>query len=201
MDSEAHRRTVRTVCPFDCWDACGMLAEVEGDRLVGLAGDPDHPISRGTLCSRTYRYPDRVESAERIRTPMRRSGDRFVPVSWDEALTEIVSHLARLRETAATRSILHVQSSGSMGVLKRLSARFWNLLGGVTVAEGDFCLGAGKTALELQLGDYRPHEWDDLRASRLVVLWGRDPLISGPHRMQFLKEAREAMIPSARSEM
>ncbi|MFN8549324.1 MAG: molybdopterin-dependent oxidoreductase [Candidatus Eisenbacteria bacterium] len=192
MTPESDRRTVRTVCPLDCWDACGMLAEVQGQRLLRLSGDPDHPISRGTLCARTYRYPDRVESGERILSPMRRVGDRFVPTSWDEALAEIVSHLERLRREGATQSILHVQSSGSMGVLKRLSARFWNLLGGVTVAEGDFCLGAGKTALEMQLGDYRPHDWDDLRAAKLVLLWGRDPLISGPHRMQFLKEARDS---------
>jgi len=192
MTPESDRRTVRTVCPLDCWDACGMLAEVEGERLLRLTGDPSHPISRGTLCARTYRYPDRVESGERILSPMRRVGERFVPTSWDEALGEIVSHLERLRATRATRSILHVQSSGSMGVLKRLSTRFWNLLGGVTVAEGDFCLGAGKTALETQLGDYRPHDWDDICSSKLILLWGRDPLISGPHRMQFLKEARDA---------
>ena len=182
---------VRTVCPLDCWDACGMLAHVQDGRVTKLEGDPDHPIARGALCSRTYRYPARVDSPERILEPMRRVGGSFVQTSWDDALLEIVSRLDALRRERRTLSLLHVQSSGSMGVLKRLSSRFFKLLGGVTVAEGDFCLGAGKTALERQLGDYRPHAWDDCAKSRVILLWGRDPLISGPHRMQFLKEARE----------
>ena len=29
----------RSVCPFDCPDACGMLVEVEGGRAVGVRGD------------------------------------------------------------------------------------------------------------------------------------------------------------------
>ncbi|MBK8232633.1 MAG: molybdopterin-dependent oxidoreductase [Candidatus Eisenbacteria bacterium] len=182
---------VRTVCPLDCWDACGMVAEVVDGQVVKLDGDPDHPISRGTLCARTYRYPERAFSDERIVYPMRRRGSEFARVSWDEALDEIVGRLETLRAAGRTQAVFHFQSSGSMGVLKRLSARFWNLLGGVTVAEGDFCLGAGKTALEQQLGDYRPHAFDDVRNSRAIFLWGRDPLISGPHRMAFLKEARD----------
>lgn len=183
---------VRTACPLDCWDACSVLATVADGRVVKLEGDPSHPITRGVLCTRTYRYPERAQSEERLLQPMRRRGDRFEPGSWDEALTDISSRLEALRGTGRTRSILHVQSSGSMGVLKQLSQRFWNLVGGVTTAEGDFCLGAGKDALAAHLGDYRAHDWDDLVRSRLVVLWGRDPFVSGPHRARFLKEARDA---------
>ncbi|MBC7339760.1 MAG: hypothetical protein H5U04_07905, partial [Firmicutes bacterium] len=59
----------KTTCPFDCWDACGALAEVggrgavplDGDvtlhREVTLRGDPEHPFSRGTICGKLARYP------------------------------------------------------------------------------------------------------------------------------------------------
>lgn len=167
-----------------------MVATVEAGRVIRLEGDPNHPIGRGTLCARTYRYPERVYAGERILRPARRDGDRFVDATWDEALDAIAEELSNLRACARTHALLHVQSSGSMGVLKNLSARFWNLLGGVTVAEGDFCLGAAKSALVRHLGDYRAHEYDDIQNSRRVVLWGRDPFISGPHRALFLKEAR-----------
>lgn len=153
----------KTVCPLDCWDMCGIVATVAGTRVIRLDGDPEDPVARGKLCSRTYRYPDRAQSAERILQPMRRQPDGgWRAVSWDEALGEIAGRLDDLRRRQCTHSLLHVQSAGSMGVLKTLSARFWNLYGGVSVAEGDFCLGAGKTALTAQLGDYRSHDWDDL---------------------------------------
>mgnify|MGYP000375871864 CR=1 FL=1 len=187
-------RPVRTVCPLDCWDACGVLAHVQPEGptagKIKLEGDPDHPISQGRLCARTYAYPERAASPERITVPHLRRDGVLEPASWEVALSQLEDRLDRLRREGRTRSVLHVQSAGSMGVLKRLSARFWNLYGGVTEAEGDFCLGAGKDAMTNQLGDYRAHDWDDVERSRLVILWGRDPLVSGPHRLRFLQAAQ-----------
>lgn len=45
----ADTRTVPTVCPY-CAVGCGQLASVRGGKLVNLEGNPDSPISRGTLC-------------------------------------------------------------------------------------------------------------------------------------------------------
>lgn len=194
MPAPELRPPVRTVCPLDCWDACGILAHVqEGGPEAGkikIEGDPDHPIARGRLCARTYAYPERAASPDRITVPYLRRDGVLAPVSWAVAFSHIYARLDRMRREGRTRALLHVQSAGSMGLLKRLSARFWNLYGGVTEAEGDFCLGAGKDALTNQLGDYRAHDWDDVEQSRLVILWGRDPLVSGPHRLRFLQAAQ-----------
>src|SRR5262245_51946099 len=47
------RRIVRTMCPMNCHPTlCGMLVEVEDDRLIGVRGDPDNPDSQGFLCVR-----------------------------------------------------------------------------------------------------------------------------------------------------
>ena len=37
------RSTLRTTCNRDCPDACGIVATVEGGRVLTLAGDPEHP--------------------------------------------------------------------------------------------------------------------------------------------------------------
>ena len=42
-----NRRTIRTVCPRNCYCTCGMLATVEDGRLVGIEGDPGEPGHRG----------------------------------------------------------------------------------------------------------------------------------------------------------
>src|SRR5215208_1807790 len=84
--------TVRTVCPHDCPDQCSMLATVEDGRLIGVAGDPNHPFTRGFLCGKVASYEERVYSPERLLTPLRRVGPKgageFTPISWDEALDE-----------------------------------------------------------------------------------------------------------------
>ena len=181
----------KTVCPLDCWDMCGIVATVVGDRVMRLDGDPDDPVARGKLCSRTYRYPERAQASERILHPMKKERGQWRTATWEEALEEIAGRLASLRDAGRTHSVLQVQSAGSMGLLKTLSARFWNLFGGVSVAEGDFCLGAGKDALTAQLGDYRSHDWEDLLHSKLILLWGRDPFVSGPHRLGALRDAQK----------
>ena len=42
--------TVRTTCPRDCYDACGVLVALEDGRIKHVRGDPDHHVSRGKLC-------------------------------------------------------------------------------------------------------------------------------------------------------
>ncbi len=53
-------RIVYTSCTLDCPDGCGVLAHVRDNRVVKLAGHPDHEFTRGYLCAKTYKYPERV---------------------------------------------------------------------------------------------------------------------------------------------
>ena len=67
-------RTVKTACPLDCFDACGVVAEVDGDRIVRLRGDADHPFTRGALCKKVNGFlEDRQYSNERVTRPLRRT--------------------------------------------------------------------------------------------------------------------------------
>ncbi|NMA68024.1 MAG: hypothetical protein GX958_01210, partial [Desulfitobacterium sp.] len=40
----------RTVCPYDCPDTCGILAEVVDGKVVKVTGDPEHSFTQGSLC-------------------------------------------------------------------------------------------------------------------------------------------------------
>src|SRR5918993_2210690 len=97
-------KTIRAACPHDCPDTCAMLVTVEDGRAVRVAGDPAHPFTRGTLCTKVANYEQRTYSAERIQTPLRRTGakgeGRFERISWDEALDEIASRFGALAASA-----------------------------------------------------------------------------------------------------
>lgn len=182
--------TLRTVCNRDCPDACGLVATVEDGRLVRLGGDPSHPVTRGFLCSRTSQFPARQNSPERLTTPLLRSGGGFRPVSWEEAIAFAAERLLAIRAESGPAAILHYRSGGSLGLVKSVVDYFFELLGPVTVKRGDICSGAGDAAQEADFGDEESHDLFDLRHSRSILLWGKNPFVSNVHLLPFLKEAK-----------
>jgi thiosulfate reductase/polysulfide reductase chain A len=60
---------VRSTCSI-CQISCGILAHVDGEKVIKVEGDPDCPLSKGVLCSKglaslDYRYhPDRLQSPQ-----------------------------------------------------------------------------------------------------------------------------------------
>ncbi len=87
------RSTHHGACPHDCPDTCSMVFEVENGRLVGVRGNPDHPLTRGGLCVKLKDYEKRHHHPDRLLHPLRRNGPkgsgRFTRIGWDEALDEI----------------------------------------------------------------------------------------------------------------
>jgi thiosulfate reductase/polysulfide reductase chain A len=77
------------MCEQCVW-RCGVLAKVNGNRVVKLEGNPDHPHSRGKLCIRGQSGVMTAYDPDRIRIPLIRAGERgegkFRRASWDEAL-------------------------------------------------------------------------------------------------------------------
>jgi anaerobic selenocysteine-containing dehydrogenase len=55
-----------SICPF-CGVGCGLVAHTQGDRLVNVEGDPDHPINQGTLCSKGQAVMEVVTSPRRLK--------------------------------------------------------------------------------------------------------------------------------------
>ena len=92
----AGKRTAVSYCRI-CEPLCGTLVDVDGDTIVAVRGDPDHPSSRGYLCPKGAAMASVVHDPDRVRQPLR--GDRrggFVPVSWDDALTDIADRVRAL---------------------------------------------------------------------------------------------------------
>ena len=94
---------IRTTCPRDCYDACGVLVKIAGDGTVNVVGDPDHDVSRGALCGKCsigyngiWRDPDM-----RLTRPLKRAGPKgtgsFEPIGWDQALGDIAARLNTIR--------------------------------------------------------------------------------------------------------
>ena len=89
-------KKVHGACPHDCPDTCAWVVTVNDEgEAIEFHGDPDHPFTKGALCSKLKRYPQRVYSQERVLYHLKRSGPKgsgeFVRISWDQAIEEVSS--------------------------------------------------------------------------------------------------------------
>ena len=68
-----------------CEAMCGIAIETEGARITSIRGDADDPFSRGHICPKAVALQDLHDDPDRLRQPVKRAGDAFVPISWREA--------------------------------------------------------------------------------------------------------------------
>ena len=185
------KRTVKCACPLDCFDACGLLAEVAEGRVVRLKGDPDHPLTRGRICVKGKKLLERLYHPQRLRVPRVRQGDRWQDISWQAAIDLMARQFTRAIEKYGSQSILHYADSGYGGLIKSVDRLFFNWLGGASTPRGSLCWAAGIAAQRYDFGDARGHAFQDLRNSRCILVWGRNPVATNPHLVPFLEKARQ----------
>ncbi|MFT3764667.1 MAG: molybdopterin-dependent oxidoreductase [Minicystis sp.] len=81
-----------------CEAMCGLDLTVEDGRVTDVRGDDADVFSRGHICPKGPAIRDLYEDPDRLRRPMRKVGDRHVPVSWDEALEEAADGIVRVQQ-------------------------------------------------------------------------------------------------------
>lgn len=184
----------RSVCPFDCPDACGLLVEVEGGVAVRVRGDPEHPYSRGTLCPKMNGYERTVHSPDRLRHPLVRVGSKgdasFRRATWDEALSLVAERLGRIAGEDGPEAILPYSYAGTMGLLQRNAGMpFFHRLGASRL-DRTICTPAQGAGWRAVMGDTPGPSPDALLGSDLVVLWGIHAVATSLHLAVRVKEAR-----------
>ena len=80
-----------------CEASCGVAIEVDGDRVTSVRGDDADPFSRGYICPKAAALADLHHDPDRLRTPMRRDGESWRAIGWDEALDYTASRLREIR--------------------------------------------------------------------------------------------------------
>ncbi|MQY09116.1 molybdopterin-containing oxidoreductase family protein [Actinomadura macrotermitis] len=186
-------------CPLDCPDGCSWVVTVKDGAAVGLRGNPDHPYTRGALCTKVNRWLEHAAQPDRILHPMRRVGrkgeGRFERISWDEALDEIATRLGRVVAEHGGEAIWPYWGTGTLGYLQGLEGqagrRFFNVLG-ASEHDANICSAAGGAGLTYTVGSAGGMDPEDLAHSRLILLWGTNPLTSGHHVWKFVQAARRA---------
>lgn len=180
---------IKTNCPRDCYDGCGMVVERREDGRLRVLGDPDHPVSRGKLCSKCAVAYNGVwqDGNARLQFPLKRVGARgasdFVRISWDEAIATVAARMRGAIDQRGAGSILHTHYSGTLSLISYLFPnRLFNYLGAAEVDPDSICNAAGHVAWTLQFGSsiqgFDPRAAQD---ASCILVWGANPSHSAPH--------------------
>ena len=189
MDATA----IRTTCPRDCYDACGMLVKISTDGTINVVGDPEHSISRGALCGKCSIGYNGVwrDPSVRLMRPLKRVGPkgmgRFEPTGWDQALGDIANRLNTIRSRDGGGAILQTHYTGTCSLIAgTFPLRFFNRIGATEVDPDTVCNKAGHVALQLMYGEStRGFDPRTINGSNCVMIWGANPSTSAPHVHQF----------------
>jgi formate dehydrogenase major subunit len=117
----AGAKKVTTVCPF-CGVGCGQTAFVKGDELIHVEGDPLHPISEGTLCSKGAAVSQVSDNALRLKKVLYRApgATSFEEKSWDWAMERIAQRVKETRDatfqtTSGDRRVNRTEAIACLG--------------------------------------------------------------------------------------
>jgi anaerobic selenocysteine-containing dehydrogenase len=173
---------------------CGMLAEVEDGRLIGVKGDPENPDSRGFLCIRGQASREIIDNAKRLLTPLvrdRRTDAAWRRVSWDEAFDLVVKRMQSAGREAVGLWQGHGHFANNYGtrIASQLLRRFANFYGCQWWHPAMICWGLGGFGIGLT-GPIETNTKEDMGAhANLILLWGAN-LASQPNTGRHLAAAR-----------
>ena len=81
-----------------CEAMCGIEIEHRGDEILAIRGDKEDAFSRGHVCPKAVALQDLHNDPDRLRHPVKRTVDGWVPISWEEALDETARRLHETQE-------------------------------------------------------------------------------------------------------
>ena len=189
----------RSVCPYDCPDACGLLVEVADSRAVRVSGDPEHAFTRSTLCPKMNHYERTVHSPRRLTQPLLRTGAKgsgeFRPIAWAEALDRIAERWRGIIEADGAEAILPYSYAGTMGLIQRNAGDpFFHRLGASRL-DRTICSPAKGAGWKAVMGDTPAPHPDDVADSDLVILWGINAVSTNIHFLRGVRRARRSGAP------
>lgn len=188
------RDTHFTFCRI-CEATCGLRVETEDNRVVAIAPDPEHVVSRGYACVKGTRYASIQHSPDRVVEPIRRRDGAFCAVSWRDALGDIARRIRAVTYAHGPQSVGHfVGSAGGANVLAPIfRGALFAALGSQRMYGTGTCDTMNKFRVnEDMYGSPMRLAHPDVDRTDFLMLLGANPVVSG-NTLYHLPRARERL--------
>ena len=155
----------------ECEAGCGMWVRTREGRVVKVEGNPDHPVSRGALCSRGHSSIQGLYNPDRYTGPMARQNGELQPISWDEAEQRLADGLSAAGQ--------HMTLAGGLAgpSFMLLFEEFAATTGGGVIRFDPLADAPLREASRIAFGR-NVIPWYDIEEARLLVSFGADFLES-----------------------
>ncbi|MBF0309537.1 MAG: molybdopterin-dependent oxidoreductase [Magnetococcales bacterium] len=186
-------RRHHTACPLDCPNTCALQVTTEGGKLKEVAGDAEHPYTRGIICGKVSRYEE-IQNGPRLTSPLLRRGEKgggeFFNIGWDEALDIAAASLRERMQTFGSETVWPFYYGGTMGMVQRGAVERLTHRAGFSRIARTVCAEVAEAGWMAGMGRMVGSDPQDIAKSDLVILWGIDAAATQLPLMGFVKEAR-----------
>ncbi len=161
--------------------------ELDGEQIVKVRADEDHPVSRGYTCPKGRAIGMDQHRLERLEVPMIRENGELRPTSWEHVLDDLAAKLSGIIDKSGARGVGTFIGGG--GFLD--ASGFYSLLSflktiGTPSAYSDMTIDsvAKVVAAEMVTGISGLEPRADLQSTRMVIFVGTNPVISHTRTIQ-----------------
>src|ERR687895_2637707 len=193
MQQSPEQTSISTHCPY-CAFQCGM--NLTGSRgRVTVTGNEAFPVNKGGLCIKGWTAIEILGHPERLLTPLARHPEgNLQPVTWDEALTRVVSAFQGAQARYG-RDAVGIFGGGSLTNEKAyLLGKFARAALGTSNIDynGRFCMSSAAAAGIKAFGIDRglPFPLEDIPYAEAVLLVGGNIAETMPPIMQYFEAQR-----------
>jgi anaerobic selenocysteine-containing dehydrogenase len=181
----------KTSCVL-CAQNCGLEVQVGNNKILKVRPDKDNPRSKGYTCRKGLKLAYHQHHAQRLSHPLKRVGDTFEQISWDQAIAEIAEKLSAIVKTHGPKSFAYMGGGGQGGhfeaafgvrLLRGMGSHYhYNALG--QELTGHFWAWGRATGRQYLFGGPDHHDSD------VLLAWGWNGMMSHqmPQARRFLKQ-------------
>ncbi len=94
-----YAKETTTICPY-CAVGCGIIVSVRDGKVINTEGDPDHPVNKGSLCSKGGSIFQLSVNKNRMDKVLYRApyATEWKEVSWEWAIDKIAHNVKESRD-------------------------------------------------------------------------------------------------------
>ncbi len=119
VSGQSASKTHYSTCTL-CEAMCGIEVKTQGQEILSIKGDRENPFSQGYICPKASALKDLYDDPDRLRTPVRKEGDKWIAISWEEAFSLTAKKLHSIQQAHGNNSVgiyLGNPNSHNMGAM------------------------------------------------------------------------------------
>ena len=164
-------------------------------RIGAVRGAKDNSYTAGVICAKVARYAERQHHADRLTTPLLRTGPKgagqFRPIGWDEALDRTAAAFTDIAAQHGPEAIWPYFFAGTMGLVQRDGIERLRHVMRYSRQKSTICATIAESGWMAGVGKILGPDPREMAESDLIVMWGGNPVATQVNVMTHVTRARK----------